>query len=180
MSNTSAPPSLEDYPGFFPAAKPPFWSRTKVGAASGLIGLLLGVLVGSVADSDPAKPKDLSATVESLEQQLDDAEGALSQQAEDSEAALEAAEAELAQAKQDAKVAKRKAKALAKADPREEASETTPDIGAFSEGPLRKADPRFADCAEVTAAGYGPYLRGIDAEYGWYTDPDNDGLACES
>ena len=28
-------------------------------------------------------------------------------------------------------------------------------------------------------AGYGPYYRGVDPEYEWYTDADNDGVVCE-
>jgi hypothetical protein len=41
-------------------------------------------------------------------------------------------------------------------------------------------DPRFDYCYQAVAAGYGPYRRGIDAEYGWYTDGDSDGVVCES
>jgi hypothetical protein len=44
----------------------------------------------------------------------------------------------------------------------------------------RGLDPRFDYCYEAVAAGYGPYRRGIDAEYGWYTDGDSDGVVCES
>lgn len=40
------------------------------------------------------------------------------------------------------------------------------------------ADPRFASCAEATAAGYGPYTSG-DPEYGWHDDRDGDGTVCE-
>jgi hypothetical protein len=40
-------------------------------------------------------------------------------------------------------------------------------------------DPRFAYCYQATAAGYGPYVRGRDPEYGWYTDGDGDGRVCE-
>jgi hypothetical protein len=42
------------------------------------------------------------------------------------------------------------------------------------------ADRRFSYCYEAIAAGYGPYLRGRDTEYGWYTDGDGDGVVCES
>jgi hypothetical protein len=41
------------------------------------------------------------------------------------------------------------------------------------------SDPRFASCAAAKTAGYGPYRRGIDPEYGWYRDVDNDGVVCE-
>jgi outer membrane biosynthesis protein TonB len=40
-------------------------------------------------------------------------------------------------------------------------------------------DPRFGTCAEAIAAGYGPYTRGEDPEYGWYRDADGDGVVCE-
>jgi hypothetical protein len=34
-------------------------------------------------------------------------------------------------------------------------------------------------CKQAKAAGYGPYTRGIDQEYGWYRDGDGDGTVCE-
>jgi hypothetical protein len=40
-------------------------------------------------------------------------------------------------------------------------------------------DPRFATCKAAKAAGYGPYYRGKDPEYVWYTDRDKDGIVCE-
>ena len=40
-------------------------------------------------------------------------------------------------------------------------------------------DPRFDYCYQATAAGYGPYRQGQDAEYAWYTDGDSDGVVCE-
>lgn len=43
-----------------------------------------------------------------------------------------------------------------------------------------KNDPRFSYCYQAIAAGYGPYYRGRDAEYAWYTDRDHDGVVCES
>jgi hypothetical protein len=41
-------------------------------------------------------------------------------------------------------------------------------------------DPRFDYCYNAIAAGYGPYYRGTDPEYAWYTDSDGDGVVCES
>jgi uncharacterized protein DUF1524/excalibur calcium-binding domain-containing protein len=41
-------------------------------------------------------------------------------------------------------------------------------------------DPRFDFCYNAIAAGYGPYYRGTDPEYAWYTDSDGDGAVCES
>ncbi|WP_425427543.1 excalibur calcium-binding domain-containing protein [Actinomadura meyerae] len=34
-------------------------------------------------------------------------------------------------------------------------------------------------CAAARRAGHGPYRRGVDAEYRWYQDRDNDGVVCE-
>ena len=45
--------------------------------------------------------------------------------------------------------------------------------------PSAGTDPRFATCTAAKAAGYGPYYRGVDPEYAWYEDRDNDGIACE-
>ena len=42
-----------------------------------------------------------------------------------------------------------------------------------------KTDPRFPTCSVAVAKGYGPYIRGRDKEYGWYTDGDGDGRVCE-
>jgi excalibur calcium-binding domain-containing protein len=39
-------------------------------------------------------------------------------------------------------------------------------------------DPRFTTCKKAIAAGYGPYERGIDEEYDWYADSDDDGIVC--
>jgi micrococcal nuclease len=41
-------------------------------------------------------------------------------------------------------------------------------------------DPRYPTCADAKAAGYGNYRRGVDPEYGWYRDRDQDGWVCES
>lgn len=38
---------------------------------------------------------------------------------------------------------------------------------------------RYPTCKEATAAGLGPYQRGVDVEYGWYADQDKDGITCE-
>jgi hypothetical protein len=40
-------------------------------------------------------------------------------------------------------------------------------------------DPRFGTCREAKANGFGPYVKGVDAEYDWYRDGDSDGMVCE-
>jgi len=40
-------------------------------------------------------------------------------------------------------------------------------------------DPRFGTCTEAKSHGYGPYYEGVDPEYYWYDDRDNDGIVCE-
>lgn len=40
-------------------------------------------------------------------------------------------------------------------------------------------DPRFRFCTHAIAAGYGPYVYGVDPEYAWYNDRDRDGIVCE-
>jgi len=39
-------------------------------------------------------------------------------------------------------------------------------------------DPRFATCKAANAAGYGPYFKGVNKEYGWYRDANSDGKVC--
>jgi hypothetical protein len=41
-------------------------------------------------------------------------------------------------------------------------------------------NPKYATCKEAKAAGYGPYSKGVHPEYAWYTDVDNNGVACNS
>jgi hypothetical protein len=42
-----------------------------------------------------------------------------------------------------------------------------------------KLDPKFSSCSQAISNGYGNYRRGLDPEYSWYRDADNDGLVCE-
>ena len=41
-------PSLDQYPGYYPAGSKPFWSRTKVGVAAGVVGLIVGMAGGGI------------------------------------------------------------------------------------------------------------------------------------
>ncbi|NEA27138.1 excalibur calcium-binding domain-containing protein [Actinomadura bangladeshensis] len=59
-------------------------------------------------------------------------------------------------------------------EPLNTAAPTSPEPS--GEGGL---DPRFATCAKANAAGYGPYVKGVDPEYAWYEDRDQDGIDCE-
>lgn len=40
-------------------------------------------------------------------------------------------------------------------------------------------DPDYGTCKEAIAHGAGPYVQGVDPEYGWYRDSDSDGVVCE-
>jgi hypothetical protein len=51
--------------------------------------------------------------------------------------------------------------------------------GATGAGSSVASDPQFSYCYEANASGYGPYTRGVDPEYAWYTDADGDGVVCE-
>jgi hypothetical protein len=56
---------------------------------------------------------------------------------------------------------------------------TTTASGPASGGSKGSLDPRFTSCRLAKAAGYGPYRRDTDPEYGWYHDGDGDGISCE-
>lgn len=49
----------------------------------------------------------------------------------------------------------------------------------YFSGEYSDTDPRFATCREAKSNGYGPYESGVDPEYDWYFDRDNDGYVCE-
>lgn len=51
----------------------------------------------------------------------------------------------------------------------------TPDPAPTQDPP----DPRFNNCQQARAHGYGPYYYGRDVEYFWYPDTDLDGVVCE-
>lgn len=50
---------------------------------------------------------------------------------------------------------------------------------AASADPVSEPDPDMGTCTAAKAAGYGPYVRGEDVEYGYYRDGDSDGTVCE-
>jgi hypothetical protein len=50
------------------------------------------------------------------------------------------------------------------------------DVAPVSDG---VRDPNYGTCTVALANGAGPYRQGIDPEYEWYRDRDNDGVVCE-
>ena len=58
-------------------------------------------------------------------------------------------------------------------------STSTPEPTPTPDPPSTGNDPRFPTCGAANDAGYGPYRRGADPEYGWYQDRDGDGVVCE-
>jgi len=186
-------PSLDDYPGYFPAAKPPFWTRAKVGAAAGVAGLLLGVGMGSSSATDAADP-GASFTQADLDRAVDaavtDAQGQAEASQVDNDGAaakVEALRAQLRQQKADAAATLRKVKrearaaqrtAVAQAVAQAKAEASSSSVQQFA-GTGDETDPRFDYCYEANDAGYGDYVEGQDPEYAWYDDADNDGIVCE-
>ncbi|GAA1661713.1 thermonuclease family protein [Microbacterium lacus] len=49
----------------------------------------------------------------------------------------------------------------------------------FVEPAAPATDPQFRTCGEANDNGYGDYQAGVDPEYNWYQDRDNDGWVCE-
>ena len=90
MSIQNAPPGLEQYPGYFPASKPPFWTKTKVGVASGVLGLMIGVAgaSGGSAGADPVDEPSADALSaadvdQAVDKAVEDATASLQQEVED-------------------------------------------------------------------------------------------------
>lgn len=178
----------------------PFWSRTKVGVAAGVVGLMIG-MSGSGSEAEQGQQKD--GSVSALRADLADVLEQKSALEED----LRAVESDLGEAesgtdealkelRQQAKVAQRQAVKAAVAKVRKEeqrkaaaaieaARSQAQAAAAPSSAPVPLAstggatDPRYSYCYEANDAGYGPYVRGKDPEYAWYDDRDGDGVVCE-
>jgi Excalibur calcium-binding domain len=196
MSFNQPPPSLAEYPGYFPPAKPPFWTRAKVGVVSGLAGLMFGGAgaaagddTGSASDNDSKALSSITQVDvdEAVTEATDDLEQTLEAQEEEASAALAEEQQKLASFKKQAKQAK--AKAVAKAAAAARAAERARLTAAEPDEPPAPAqladtsndtDPHFSYCYEANDAGYGPYREGVDPEYDWYDDRDDDGIVCES
>ena len=56
------------------------------------------------------------------------------------------------------------------------------EIAAAQEPPpaVEPGPARYGNCEEAIAADGGNYRQGVDAQYDWYDDRDNDGVVCES
>jgi len=66
------------------------------------------------------------------------------------------------------------------ANPTDWTAQTASNSGGTSGKPAgSKLDPRFATCKAAKAAGYGPYVKGVNPEYYWYRDGNNDGKDCQ-
>ena len=61
----------------------------------------------------------------------------------------------------------------------EPAATGSDEVQAPSSSPDADLDPRFDSCSAAKAAGFGPYVKGVDPEYEWYRDGDADGTVCE-
>jgi len=192
------PPGLDQYPGYFPAAKPPFWTRAKVGAATGIVGLLIGLAAApGNADPAPSADKTHSAPAPSaadIQAKVDDAVAAAEGRMNSKLATVrDHSQQRLTTARSQAAAAQRRAvsRAVAHAHAQDHAKlvqavatakasvQTAAPPAAPSAPAAPATDPRFSYCYEANDAGYGPYFRGQDPEYYWYTDADNDGEVCE-
>lgn len=193
-------PSLEQYPGYYPAGSKKFWTRTKVGITAGVVGLLVGMAGGGsdappVAKNDDAGASAVRADLEEALAKATDLEGQLQSESTNDATVLQRAErqakvaqrtavrAAVAQARRieqrkaatAVKAAKSAAFAAGAASVKPAASSTAPTSTTTS-----STDPRFSYCYEANDAGYGPYYQGQDPEYAWYNDSNNDGIVCES
>lgn len=171
----------------------PFWTRTKVGISSGLVGLLIGIGGGSVeeapaTDIAKAKPDDtaIAALLDSSEAEVESLEESLEAlEAQSDEAVAVAVSEAVAETKAAMKVKKKLAVARVKERERARARELVQDaeqnsVQTFADTESgSNTDPRFDTCGDANDAGYGSYRRGVDAEYDWYDDRDNDGIVCE-
>lgn len=199
------PPSLQQYPGYYPRGTRTFWTRTKVGSAAGLAGLVLGLGFSGSTDGEDARQaaaqmpalsqSDLNAAVAEvtetyesrLEEQASEANGAATQAEQQAKREQrQAVKAAVAKARREerARAATALKKARQAADEAIEQAQSAPAPQApAAPQPLASSggtDPQFNYCYEANDRGYGPYYQGEDPEYDWYDDADNDGVVCET
>jgi hypothetical protein len=145
MSEPFSGPSLDQYPGYFPAAKPPFWSRKKSAIGAGLLGVFLGLSAGGAGAAEAEQPSadkgaatsasiDVQGKVdEAVAQTRSDMQDELDERVEQVMAKMkdklqkqrESANARLARAERAAHAAQRKAVAQAVAKTRAQARADT-------------------------------------------------------
>ena len=198
VATSDSGPPLQNYPGYFPA-KVALWKRRwfQITVAS-VIAFLIGIGAGgttetaTVADTPTASaPQKSEVSVsaaltkakneaERLRDQVSDARkheklaiAKIRDQARTSQ--QKAVRAAKAQTRAAARARQKQAVAAAVAQAEVEAPTDT----ALSDDSSGDTDPRFSYCYEANDAGYGSYVQGVDPEYDWYDDNDNDGTVCE-
>lgn len=166
-----------------------FKTRTAIGAGGLLLGLGLGAASagGDSVDTDALSKNiaALKATNEELEDDVADLssqEPGVGQEQVDKQiaAAVKAAKVE-AEAKRKKAVAEERRKADARVAAAEKAAADDESLGLTGGAGSNSGgtDPRFDTCGDAIDAGYGNYREGVDPEYDWYQDRDNDGVVCE-
>lgn len=170
-------PRIESYPGFVTpkqARRSKWTGRPAVGAAAAIAGLILGSTAnsGPVDDAkDEAQAKAQTKIAQIRSDAAEEVQDAESEVREDQQEAIQdAVDAAVAKTVKAERARAKKLVSAAKADAK---AETKPQTLVAS------TDPRFDTCGAANAAGYGSYRRGVDEEYGWYQDRDNDGVVCE-
>lgn len=204
MSEPSSSP-LQQYRGYYPA-KVAVWKRKWLQiAGASVLAFMVGLGAGGGdAQAEATTPTDTardSKAVKRAEAELKQAEDQLgvAEATEDRlRSQLETAQTNqgkaVANVRAQARAAQRaavtravaKAKAeqkrvvaaaVAKAKAEAAASQPSPPETSASSG--GGTDPQFSYCYEANDAGYGDYQQGVDPEYDWYDDNDNDGFVCE-
>jgi len=162
-------------------------ASTPSGIPEAQVQARINAAVQEAVDSEQAAAESEQASVESeqaaAESQFADAVEDLKHaqgQLKSLKRELTDARAEVRQVKRAARASQRQAVAAAvsrtKTQMRKQAATAQPRS---STGGGSSTDPRFSYCYEANDAGYGNYQRGVDPEYDWYRDADNDGWVCE-
>jgi hypothetical protein len=182
-------------------ARKPFWTRTKVGVAGVMVGLVAGVVAtgGEATDDTPAASMLTAVQAkDKVEAAVATATSELTARLVESEAGAHQVQADLDKLKSESATAERTAIAQAvreavakvrKEERKKAASEVAAaEAAAAAEAPAHSLadaspsgalDPQFGTCTEAVGHGYGPYVEGEDPEYEWYDDRDRDGRVCE-
>ncbi len=174
-----------------PYSKPKFWTRMKVGAVAGILGLVMGAAVAADPESEDPEPRVVEKIVEvPAEPAADDSSTRVTElEGELSEARAQQTQT-LKRVRQQGRTDLSRAVRAARAEERRKArrqlrravnaaiQDSTPPPSSVE--PAATTDPQFSYCYEANDAGYGPYVAGSDPEYDWYDDRDGDGIVCET